>query len=68
MHNFYMRKNKKELVEKLLRSKAEGLTIAEIAKILCISRNTVAVAIAELRGAGSIRVRQIGMAKLNYWN
>ena len=27
----------------------------------------VAVALAELKGAGQIRIRQVGMAKLHYW-
>ena len=62
-----MNKTKRQLVEDLLRKNTDGLTITEIASILKISRNTVAVALAELRGAGNLRVRQIGMAKLNYW-
>ena len=39
----------------------------EIAKKIGISRNTVAVILAELRGANLIRVRPVGVAKLNYW-
>ena len=62
-----MAKSKKELVEELLRKNTDGLTVVEIAKKLGISRNTVAVALAELKGADLIRIRTIGMAKLNYW-
>ena len=62
-----MVKSKKEAVVDLLKKNTEGLTIVEIAKILKISRNTVAVALAELKGAELIRVRPIGKAKLNYW-
>ncbi|MEM4246959.1 MAG: HTH domain-containing protein [Candidatus Woesearchaeota archaeon] len=62
-----MRQSKKEMVVKLLRENTDGLTIMEIANALKISRNTVAVALAELKGAELIRIRQVGMAKLHYW-
>jgi Mn-dependent DtxR family transcriptional regulator len=62
-----MTSNKKELVIELLKKNTDGLTVIEIANILKISRNTVAVALAELKGAEVIRVRPIGKAKLNYW-
>lgn len=62
-----MNKSKKELVVDILQKKTDGLTLIEIAKLLKISRNTVAVALAELKGAGLIRIRPIGMAKLHYW-
>ena len=60
-------KTKKELVVELLKKNSDGLTIIEISKELKISRNTVAIALAELKGAELIRVRPIGKAKLNYW-
>ena len=59
--------SKKELVIQLLKKETDGLTIIEIAKILKISRNTVAVALAELKGAELVRIRPVGMAKLHYW-
>jgi len=59
---------KKEAIEELLRKNTEGLTVIEISRTLKISRNTTAVALAELKGAEMIRVRPIGKAKLNYWN
>jgi len=62
-----MRLAKKELVIDLLKRNTDGLTITEIAGILKISRNTVAVALAELKGAQLIRIREVGMAKLHYW-
>jgi len=62
-----MNKTKKELVMELLKKNTDGLTIIEIARGLKISRNTVAVVLAELKGAELIRVRPIGKAKLNYW-
>jgi len=62
-----MRKSKKDLVIGLLKKNTDGLTVIEISKILKISRNTVAVALAELKGAELIRIRPVGMAKLNYW-
>jgi predicted ArsR family transcriptional regulator len=57
---------KKRRVVELLRKNTDGLTITDIAAHLKISRNTVAVALAELRGEGRLRVRQVGMAKLHY--
>jgi predicted transcriptional regulator len=62
-----MRKSKKEAVVELLKRNSDGLTIIEIADLLEFSRNTVAVALAELKGAELIRIRQVGMAKLHYW-
>jgi Mn-dependent DtxR family transcriptional regulator len=62
-----MRKDKKKLVVDLLKSDREGLTVVDIAKRLKISRNTVAVALAELKGEGKIRIRPVGIAKLIYW-
>ena len=43
------------------------LSVVAICQMLKISRNTAAVALAELKGANSIRIRQIGRAKLHYW-
>ena len=59
--------SKKELVVNLLKENTDGLTIVEIARILKISRNTVAVALAEMKGEGTIRIRPVGIAKLHYW-
>ncbi len=59
--------SKKDIIEKLLRKETDGLTISELSKILKISRNTVAVALAELKGEGNVRVREVGMCKLHYW-
>lgn len=60
--------SKKEAVEEILQRNRDGLTVIDISKQLKISRNTVAVALAELKGEGAIRVRPVGKAKLNYWN
>jgi Mn-dependent DtxR family transcriptional regulator len=62
-----MREEKKRLVINILKKNTDGLTIVEIANILKISRNTVAVALAELKGAELIRIRPVGIAKLHYW-
>jgi len=59
--------DKREKVIKLLKSNTDGLTILEIAKKLKVSRNTVPVILAELKGAKLIRVRPVGRAKLHYW-
>ena len=59
--------SKKDIVIGLLKKDTDGLTIVEIARKLKISRNTAAVVLAELRGAGLIRIRPVGIAKLHYW-
>ena len=59
-----MKKSKKELVVELLKKNTDGLTIIEISRILGISRNTAASALAELKGAELVKIRLIGMAKL----
>ena len=64
----FMRPGKKELVRQLLQRNTDGLMSVEISRALGISRNTVAVALAELRGEGLIRVRPVGIAKLHYLN
>ena len=62
-----MMREKKELVINLLKTNTDGLTVIEISRFLKISRNTVAVALAELKGAELIRIRPVGIAKLHYW-
>jgi len=58
--------NKEKVIE-LLKKNSEGLTIVEISSKLGVSRNTIAIVLAELKGAESIRIRPIGKAKLHYW-
>jgi predicted transcriptional regulator len=58
---------KKEIVVNVLKKNPMGLTIVEISKLLNISRNTVAVVLAELKGEKTITIRPIGKAKLHYW-
>ena len=60
-------KTKREQVIELLKKETDGLTIIEIADKIGISRNTVPVILAELKGAELIRVRPVGKAKLHYW-
>ena len=62
-----MGKTKKELVVEILKKDTDGFTIIELAKALKISRNTVPVILAELKGEGKIRIRPVGKAKLHYW-
>jgi len=62
-----MNMNSRDKVVGLLKKNNDGLTIVDIAKLLKLSRNTVAVALAGLVGARFVRVRPIGVAKLHYW-
>jgi len=56
----------KKRVLKLLRKNRDGLTVQEIAKAIKVSRNTIPVVLAELKGANKIRIRPVGKAKLHY--
>ncbi|MBI2147566.1 hypothetical protein HYU19_03745 [Candidatus Woesearchaeota archaeon] len=50
-----------------LRKAPEGYTISELASKLKTTRNTIAIILAYLEGAGKITIRQAGMAKIHYW-
>lgn len=60
-------RTKKEAVTEILKKNPMGLTIVEISRMLKISRNTVAIVLAELKGEGVITIRPVGKAKLHYW-
>ena len=60
-------KNNKEKIEILLKNSKDGLTIQEISDKEKLARNTVKIILAELKGEGNIRIRDIGRAKLHYW-
>ena len=53
-----------EKINNLLKKSNSSLTIAEISKLLRITRNTVAVSLAKLEGAKQVDIRKVGMAKL----
>ena len=57
---------KKEIVEKLLGENPLGLTIQELSIKAKVTRNTIVIALAELKGENKIVIRQVGQAKLHY--
>ncbi len=61
-----MDERKKEEILKILLKNQDGLTILELARLLDVSRNTCAIILANLEGAGLIRVREVGKCKLHY--
>jgi len=58
----------KERIEGMLKDNPQGLTIEEISSRAKLSRNTVKIVLAELKGEKSIIERPVGMAKLIYWD
>ncbi len=60
-------RTKKEIVVDALKKNVMGLTIVELSSLLKISRNTVSIVLAELKGEGVIIIRPVGKAKLHYW-
>lgn len=61
------KEGKKEKIASLVKENPRGLTITEIAKKSELSRHTVSVALAELKGEGKIDIREVSKAKLHYW-
>jgi len=61
-----MCKNKKQ-VEKLLKENKRGLTIQDISNETNLTRNTISIILAELKGENKIEIRVVGRSKLNYW-
>jgi len=53
-----------EKIIDLLSENNSSLTMAEISRLLKISRNTVAVSLSRLEGAERVVIRKVGMAKL----
>ena len=53
-----------EKIINLLRKNSSGFTIAEISKLLKVTRNTASVHLAKLEGAKQITIRKVGMAKI----
>jgi len=63
-----MEHTKKERIIELLSENTDGHTVIEISRVLGVSRNTAPVILAELKGEGKIRIRNVGKAKLHYLN
>jgi predicted transcriptional regulator len=61
-----MRKQKKEVILKLLKEHPDGLTIQEISKLGKMSRITATIYAHELLGEGKISERKIGAYRLLY--
>ena len=59
-------KNFKERIEEVLSNHSEGLSIAEISRILGANRHTITKYIHELLGAGIVNQRDLGTVKLHY--
>jgi len=53
-----------EKIINLLKKNNLGLSIAEISKLLKVTRNTASVHLAKLEGAKQITIRKVGMAKI----
>ncbi len=52
-----------EKIIKLLKTNS-GITTAEICRLLGVTRNTVAISLARLDGAGKVNIKKVGMAKI----
>lgn len=49
----------------MLKQNPFGLTVSDISRKTGVTRHTVSVILAELRGAGMIEIRKVGMAKVH---
>jgi len=57
---------KKEIIARLLRENADGLTVQEISKLGKMSRITATIYVHELLGEGKVKERKIGAYRLFY--
>ena len=53
-----------EKIIHILKKHSSGLTVAEICRLVGITRNTAAVSLARLEGAEQVELRKVGMAKI----
>ena len=53
-------------IRKVLQAHPEGLSILEVAKLVCMHRHTVTKYIYQMIGSGEIYQRELGPAKLCY--
>jgi predicted transcriptional regulator len=58
----------KEVIIGLLKDHPQGLTIEELSSRGKLNRTTVRVILAELISVKEVIQRNVGQAKLNYWN
>ena len=57
----------REKIIKELKKNSKGFTISELAKKMNLSRQTIANCFAFLEGAEKVTIRQVGMAKIYFW-
>lgn len=56
----------KDRVYRILKENSYGLTIKELSEKLKLTRNTISIGLAELKGAKVLEVRSVGKAKVHY--
>ncbi len=57
----------KDKISRILKDNPNGLTITEIKDLANTTRHTASIVLAELKGEGRIKIREVGRAKLHYW-
>ena len=62
-----MDNNWKEQISEILRQHPYGLSIKDLSEKTGVSRITISLALAELKGEKKIQVRRVAAAKLHYW-
>lgn len=69
IYQMSMEKDKKRItIENLLKSYSDGLTIQDMIDKTGLARHTVLTRLHRLEGEQKVRMRQINMAKMYYWN
>ena len=61
-----MEVNRNRIAKELERN-VNGFTVSELSKKLNVSRQTITNCFAFLEGAGKVKIRQAGMAKIYFW-
>ncbi len=57
--------NREKIIEELGKNQ-EGFTVSELSKKLNLSRQTISNCFAFLEGAGKVKIRRVGMAKIYF--
>lgn len=58
----------REKIIKELKQNPNGFTISELSKKFNVSRQTIANCFAFLEGAEKVKIRQVGMARIYFWD
>lgn len=57
----------KDIIEGEIKDHPEGLSVQDLSYLTKLSRNTISIILAELRGKDKVKIRLVGRSKLYSW-